>query len=1061
MGVVRPTRYLAHDENFIGNRLGLYFGGDWYENWGHRGEKWLKGVREGTQEPCWYFLTPDGDLFRWEGVDAPLAALGRWAARRWAPRPVEGTLVFSFGPEDGAWYHADPRRLRARLFKTVTTGPDVLASLTCAGGELDATREETGEANLREALRRLEGTLFGPPDPVTGKRTTCIVLTLTEAARRNLHLVLGRGLLGKPRGVLYEIAAESNIAEDELRMGGPPVDNVAIDEEGSITLVRLVGYSAVLGVVLSWLCFRSLTATIMILFVGGISAVLSLATVWWLGSSVDAIMMSMPSLVYVLGLSGAAHILNYYYDAVEQHGHAGAPERAIAHGWRPAMLCNVTTALGLISLVTSELVPIRKFGLFSALGVLATLTVLFTYLPSALEIWPQRPRQRSTTDDAGWLDRLLADFWSRLGGWIIRHHVLTAVACTLVIAAFGLGVFRMRTSVNLLSMFHSQAKIIRDYEWLEAHLGQLVPMEVILRVPPGQQRPSNTELRALQEELAAAETSPERKAALQTLLSESQFQLSFLERMELAARVQQVIEREFGPEGRDVIGRAISAATFVRPLPEIGGSTSAYLKRATTSGRLQAHRDDFLHSDYLRLTDEDQTELWRVSLRVGATRGVDYGAFVSDLQQTVEPVIAAHRQREAILRTLLELKRKASQEEAQVAGLRVLVLGTPPATRPDAAAPKSGDASPAAASPSPTTKHEPVDQQRIFGQTLAELLLASRLKLDLVPADAPQLPQAVAAKLDSYDGIVLAGPVAGIDLAELRTRCPRVLDARYEPFRPGTGQRTAWQTDPGRVAAVYTGVVPIVYKAQRMLLDSLVESTFWSVITITPLLMWIARSLAAGAVAMLPNVLPILVVFGGMGWLGIDVDVGSMMTASIALGVAVDDTIHYLNWFREELDRLHDRNQAILAAYRHCATPTLQAAVISGLGLSIFALSTFTPTQRFGVLMLVILWLGAIAELIYFPALLAGPLGRMFKPRRQAAISPAAVPAGHPAPQSPAPAPRLVVVGPEELTELHEPRATAAAATSSATAPPAATSPPAGPPLPHRHLRADAPHRRH
>src|SRR2546430_16728751 len=107
---------------------------------------------------------------------------------------------------------------------------------------------------------------------------------------------------------------------------------------------------------------------------------------------------------------------------------------------------------------------------------------------------------------------------------------------------------------------------------------------------------------------------------------------------------------------------------------------------------------------------------------------------------------------------------------------------------------------------------------------------------------------------------------------------------------------------------------------------------------------------------MLPSVLPILMVLGGMGWRGVDAAVGSMMTASIALGVAVDDTIHYLNWFREELDRLGDRKKAILAAYKHCATPTLQAAVISGLGLSIFALSTFTPTQRFGVLMLVILW---------------------------------------------------------------------------------------------------------
>ena len=54
---------------------------------------------------------------------------------------------------------------------------------------------------------------------------------------------------------------------------------------------------------------------------------------------------------------------------------------------------------------------------------------------------------------------------------------------------------------------------------------------------------------------------------------------------------------------------------------------------------------------------------------------------------------------------------------------------------------------------------------------------------------------------------------------------------------------------------------------------------------------------------MLPNVLPVLVIFGGMGWLGIAVDIGSMMAASIALGVAVDDTIHFLTWYREDLQK--------------------------------------------------------------------------------------------------------------------------------------------------------------
>src|SRR5262249_57764604 len=141
------------------------------------------------------------------------------------------------------------------------------------------------------------------------------------------------------------MGAEGNMVEERSRRGGPPIDNVAIDEEGSITLVRLIGYSIALGVGLCLICFRSISATIMVFFVGGISAIMSVALVWWCGSSVDAIMMSMPSMIYVLGLSGAAHIMNYYYDAVAHKGYRGAPERAVAQGWKPAFLCEATTAL--------------------------------------------------------------------------------------------------------------------------------------------------------------------------------------------------------------------------------------------------------------------------------------------------------------------------------------------------------------------------------------------------------------------------------------------------------------------------------------------------------------------------------------------------------------------------------------------------------------------------------------------------------------------------------------------------------------------------------------------
>jgi predicted RND superfamily exporter protein len=1030
-----PTRYIHHDSDFVGDRFGLYFAGSWYEDWGRRGEKWLKGLRlakEGSNEECWYYITPEGDLCRWDGIDAPHAAMVREIRRKLVHEEVEGTLVHAFGPVDGPWYHADPRRLRAQLFKTVTTGPDVLGSLTGEGGELADDPEE--------AQRRLAGTLFGPDG-----KTTCIMLTLTDAARRNLHLVLGRGVLGKPRGQLYEIAHESNIPEDELRMGGPPVDNVSIDEEGSITLVRLVSWCAVLGVGLSLICFRSISATIIVFFIGGITAVSSLACVWWLGSSADAILMTMPALVYVLALSGAAHIINYYHDAVEEHGHVGAPETAIRRGWKPAFLCEVTTAIGLVTLVTSELVPIQKFGIFSALGVMIGLVVLMTYLPAALQVWPLKPRKKST--EQSWYDLLLAGFWQRMGGWIVHHHALTAVTCTVVILAVGYGVVYMQTSVNMLKMFHPRSKIIRDYTWLEQNLGRLVPMEIVVRVPKKDQCPSNGELRALQEELDQPATTGERRAKIQQILHDAQFQLPFLERMELAARVQNVVEAEFGTEGRGVVGKAISSATFVRPLPKPGGSTLAHSRRSSTSSRLEAHRADFLKSDYLRVTKEDQTELWRVSLRVAATSGLDYGAFVLSLQETIEPVIAAQHQRQAILREIDNVRRQAGRADESISGSRVMLVGVPSQ----------------AESASQATLNAPIDQHRIFASTLRDLLANSRLRIDTLSADAQ--PADLDDRLAAQDCVVVVGDVPGLDLAQIKRAAALVVDARDHSFVAGGAQQTAYHRNPQAVSAVYTGIVPIVYKAQRMLLDSLIQSTFWSLITITPLLMWIARSASAGIVSMLPNVLPILMVFGGMGWLGIEVDVGSMMTASIALGVAVDDTIHYLNWYREELDRLGDRKQAILAAYKHCATPTIQAAVISGLGLSVFAASTFAPTQRFGMLMLVILWLGVVAELIYFPALLAGPLGLVFKPRKKkgeaASQSPAAV-----AEAAAGPPQLQLVIHDESADESRTERSADAAAAATLALDPAAEEGRPVPP-PHtggksaalRNLRNDSPHR--
>ena len=149
-------------------------------------------------------------------------------------------------------------------------------------------------------------------------------------------------------------------------------------------------------------------------------------------------------------------------------------------------------------------------------------------------------------------------------------------------------------------------------------------------------------------------------------------------------------------------------------------------------------------------------------------------------------------------------------------------------------------------------------------------------------------------------------------------------------------------------------------------------------------MMFALRSFICGLLAMIPNVFPVLLVFGVMCHWGIEIDIGTMMTASVAMGVAVDDTIHFLAWFREHLDRGMNRVDAVIETYRRVGPAMTQTTIVGGLGLFVFALSTFTPTQRFGTLMLVMLAAALAGDLIMLPALLAGPLGRWFKPRRDA-----------------------------------------------------------------------------
>ncbi len=173
-----------------------------------------------------------------------------------------------------------------------------------------------------------------------------------------------------------------------------------------------------------------------------------------------------------------------------------------------------------------------------------------------------------------------------------------------------------------------------------------------------------------------------------------------------------------------------------------------------------------------------------------------------------------------------------------------------------------------------------------------------------------------------------------------------------------------------------TGSVVIVQKSQEILLRDLFRSfmTAFGVIAIVMVLM--LRSLIGGLIAMAPNLFPTVALFGLMGLARIPLDIGSVMSASVALGISVDDTVHLLSRFGSRRARGLGQIAHAFGALAQCGWAMFQTTLVCGVSLMAYWFSEFVPTSRFSLFMFGLLASALLGVIFLLPTLMASPLGR-------------------------------------------------------------------------------------
>ena len=682
------------------------------------------------------------------------------------------------------------RNDRAELyFDRVTTGIEVLDQL-----------RRTPGIEEKEAVRRATGVFLIPDN-----QTTCCLCYPSQSALKNRAETVNR---------LQQLAQEvTGLPAEDIHMGGPTIDGAAIDQESKTSLKQFLWMSVAFVMFLAWFRTRNLVLSFVILLYALYCSAIAMAILRWTGGTMNLTMIMLPTLTFILGVSGAIHMTNYFVKAYCQTSQ-GADAQAVRYGGYPVVMSSLTTAVGMGSLATSQIGPIKWFGIYSAVGVLISLPILLVLLPYTLgwlvRFFPSIVGRTTKTDD----DSLHSPMTTAAAKFTMRHHGKITVGLLAGMVFLSFGISWLKATVNIQNRFHHSTKIIRDYVWLEQNLGPLVPMEVVLRIP--YDLSTNVEHQFDHWD----------RTRLVSILEKQIRDSKFIQASYSAASFQPPsTSRTFEQQARKTAwnkakGSLIKSRLLVANIDE---ATAAELN----DPELAPYLDQNSHE-----------ELWRISVRIKAMDKSDYSELLAQIGVVVDDFLK------------LANEKYASSSES-------------------------------------------------------------------------------------------------------------------------------------KISAVLTGGVPMMYKAQYQVLSDLMNSFLSAFLLITLLMVILLRNFVAGLVSMLPNVFPPLVVFGWMGWRGMPIEIGSVMTASISLGIAVDDTIHFLAWHRRGLKNNLDRDESITFAYQHCAKSMIDTTMICGLGTAPFIFSVFMPTVRFSVLMAVLLGVGLLGDLILLPALLKGPLGSFFAGKKK------------------------------------------------------------------------------
>ena len=281
---------------------------------------------------------------------------------------------------------------------------------------------------------------------------------------------------------ILDIAKAAETGNIKVHVAGRPIVEGTMALLGPADMKKMVPIVLLVIFIVLFVTLRSFKGTLITLGVVFFSTIWAFGLMALVNIPIYAVSTMIPVMLIAIGVADGIHLYSHLQIYLNQHPEATKKEATIdmlKEMWKPVVMTSVTTAVGFISLLTSQVYPVKYFGIFTAFGVIMAMVFSLVFLPAGIMIFglPKPQKTKKQEDKDGHSHSRLANNFAAA---ILKHKYISIVGTAVIIVLSVIGMQKIWINSSFLEKFEKNSEIVLTDKFINEHFGGTSTLNLIL-----------------------------------------------------------------------------------------------------------------------------------------------------------------------------------------------------------------------------------------------------------------------------------------------------------------------------------------------------------------------------------------------------------------------------------------------------------------------------------------------------------------------------------------------------------------------------------------------------